>query len=241
MINCPSVVESIAHTQTMDYIEFLAEYTAFNFADLDNFCRTTELHQLGSMIKLEPGVVASTAQRAIGSGFDGILFCDCRSAQQVRENIRLVKPDNPDQAGLHGAIMRRNAFMSYSGTAEYISSLNSTVLAFMIEKKPAVDNLDEILDVQGIDMIQWGPADYCMSAGIERSATNPTLLAVEKKVFTSAIGKGIRARAEIETADQAKRFLDLGVRDFSVGIDLRIIHKHCKTEGEEILKALEGC
>jgi len=240
MINCPSVVEAIGHTGTMDYVEFLAEYTAFSLGDLDNFCRTTELYELGSMIKLEPGMVPSTAQRAIGAGFNGILFCDCRSAQDVKDHIRLVKPDHPNYGGLHGAITRRNAYMSQSGSDAYIDSLNAVVLAFMIEKKPAVDNLDEILEVPGIDMIQWGPADYSMSVGKQRVAGDAELLAVEKKVFTSSINASIPARAEIETADQAKKYLDMGVKHFSIGIDLRMLHSFCKTEGEKILKAMEA-
>lgn len=240
MINSPSVVEALGHTGTTDYVEFLAEYTPFDLSDLDNFCRTTELYQMGSMIKLEPGMVASTAQRAIGSGFNGILFCDCRTAQDVKDNIRLVKPDHPDFGGFHGAITRRNAFMSQSGSEAYIHNMNSVVLAFMIEKKQAVDNLDEILAVPGVDMIQWGPADYCMSIGKQRTANDSELLAIEKKVFTTAINNGIPARAEIETADQTKKFLDMGVRHFSLGIDLRILHNFCKSEGEKILKALEA-
>ncbi len=239
MINCPSVVEALGHTGTTDYVEFLAEYTPFDLSDLDNFCRTTELYQMGSMIKIEPGIVPATAQRAIGSGFNGILFCDCRNAQDVKNNIRLVKPDHPDFGGLHGAITRRNAFMSQSGSDDYINNMNSVVLAFMIEKKDAVDNLDEILAVPGVDMIQWGPADYCMSIGKRRTANDPELQAVEKKVFTTAISNGIPARAEIETADQANKYLDMGVRHFSLGIDLRILHSFCKSEGEKILKAME--
>ncbi len=239
MINCPSVVEALGHTGTTDYVEFLAEYTAFNLSDLDNFCRAAELHNMGSMIKIEPGIVATTAQRAIGAGFNGLLFCDCRTAQDVQDNIRLVKPDHPEFGGLHGAITRRNSYMSQSGSQAYINNMNAVVLAFMIEKKEAVDNLDDILAVPGVDMIQWGPSDYCMSIGRQKVANDPDLLAVEKKVFTTAIRNGIPARAEIETADQTKKYLDMGVRHFSLGIDLRIIHTFCKSEGEKIRKALE--
>jgi len=88
-------------------------------------------------------------------------------------------------------------------------------------------------------MIQWGPADYSMSAGKQRG--DAELLAVEKKVFTSSINASIPVRAEIETADQAKRYLDMGVKHFSIGIDLRILHSFCKSEGEKILKAMEAC
>jgi len=39
------------------------------------------------------------------------------------------------------------------------------VVILMIEKREAVERLDEILAVPGIDMIQWGPGDYTVSIG----------------------------------------------------------------------------
>jgi 2-keto-3-deoxy-L-rhamnonate aldolase RhmA len=37
------------------------------------------------------------------------------------------------------------------------------VVALMIEKKAAIENLEAILDVPGVDMVRFGPADYAMS------------------------------------------------------------------------------
>ena len=35
----------------------------------------------------------------------------------------------------------------------------------MIEKQEAVENVEEICSVPGVDMLQFGPSDYCMSRG----------------------------------------------------------------------------
>ena len=39
------------------------------------------------------------------------------------------------------------------------------MVAVMVEKGPAVDCIDEIVGLQGVDLIQWGPADFAMSIG----------------------------------------------------------------------------
>ncbi len=44
----------------------------------------------------------------------------------------------------------------------------------------------------------------------------------------------------IATADQAKDFLDMGVRHFSVGTDISILHQWWKSQGEDLRKALGG-
>ena len=54
------------------------------------------------------------------------------------------------------------------GSPEYVEAMDDAVIALMIEKKGAVDNLEEVLSVKGIDMVQFGPGDYSMSIGIPR-------------------------------------------------------------------------
>ena len=51
---------------------------------------------------------------------------------------------------------------------------------------------------------------------------------------------GVPPRAEIRSADEVKEYLDMGVRHFSVGTDITILYEFWKTEGEKVLKALEG-
>jgi len=43
----------------------------------------------------------------------------------------------------------------------------------MIEKKSAMQNLDEILSVEGVDMVQFGPSDYSISIGKPGQARHP--------------------------------------------------------------------
>ena len=42
---------------------------------------------------------------------------------------------------------------------------NRAVVALMIEKKSAVENLEEILSIERVDMVQFGPGDHSMSIG----------------------------------------------------------------------------
>ena len=66
-------------------------------------------------------------------------------------------------------------------------------------------------------MVQWGGADYSMSVGKAGQRGAPEIAAAEEKVFKTALEMGVHPRAEINTADDAKRFLDMGVRHFLRG------------------------
>ena len=50
--------------------------------------------------------------------------------------------------------------MGYGGSPQYSQALRDVIVMIMIEKKGAVENLEDVLSVPGIDMIQWGPSDY---------------------------------------------------------------------------------
>jgi 4-hydroxy-2-oxoheptanedioate aldolase len=236
----PSVVELLGHTGLYDYVEFLAEYGSFDLYALDNFCRAAELYNMSSVIKVDQEPRGFLAQRGIGAGFQGVLFTDCRSVEDVQRCVRIARPETPEDGGIHGVGARRFAYPGYGGTPEYVQALRDVVVMIMIEKKPAVDQLEEILSVKGVDMIQWGPSDYSMSVGRAGQRGSPEIKAVERKVFETALKMGVQPRAEIGSPDQAKYYLDLGVRHFSLGTDVSILFKWWQENGEGLRKALEG-
>jgi len=236
----PSVIEVLGHTGLYDYVEFVAEYGLSDLHDFDNLARAAELYDMGTMMKVDQSAQAYLAQRTIGSGFSSVLFTDARSADDVRECIRTIKPDTPEDKGLYGVATRRQSYMGYGGSKEYVKALQDTVVAMMIEKKGAVEDLDKILEIPGIDMVQWGGSDYSVSIGLAGERNHPDVVAARDRVFKSAIAKGVPARAEINSADDAKMYLDMGVRHFSVGTDINILFNFWKKEGEALQKVLDG-
>jgi 4-hydroxy-2-oxoheptanedioate aldolase len=234
----PSVIEAIGHTGVYDYAEFVAEYGPYTLHDLDNLARAAELFEMSMMIKIDYEGRTFAAQRAIGSGFHSVLFADCRSPEDARDFVRAVRPETPEDGGVHGVGTRRFTYMGYGGSRGYVQALRDIVVVLMIEKKQAVERLDEILAVPGIDMVQWGPSDYSMSTGHAGERGHPEVKAAEKKVFETCQQLGIPARAEINTPEDAKRFLDWGVRHFSVGSDLAILHSTLKRNGEGVRELL---
>lgn len=234
----PSIIEVVGHSGMFDYIEFVAEYAPFDLYALDNVCRAAELHDLSSMIKVDQEPRSFLAQRGIGCGFQSVLFADCRSVEDARECVRAVRPETPEAGGLHGVGMRRAAYMSYGGTPDYVQALKDIVVVLMIEKQGAVDHLEEILSMPGIDMIQWGPSDYSMSVGRPGERQHPNIKAAENRVIDTALKMGIPPRAEISSPDEARYYLDLGVEHFCIGTDVMILYNWFKENGEELRKVI---
>jgi 2-keto-3-deoxy-L-rhamnonate aldolase RhmA len=236
----PATVEAIGHSGMFDYVEFLAEYAPFDLPALDNFCRAVELFEMSAIIKVDAEPRAFLAQRGIGAGFQGVLFADVRNAADARECVRICRPDSPQDEGRFSVAMRRFTYMGYGGTPEYAEALRQIVVMVMIEKQSAVDELEEILAVPGIDMIQWGPADYAMNIGKPGERRHPEVLAAERRVIDAALKAGIPPRAEIHHPDQARDYLDLGVHHFNLGVDLTILFEWWKHNGDAMRKIFES-
>ena len=234
----PSIVEAIGHTGTYDYVEFVAEYGPFDLYAFDDMCRAAELYDMSMMVKVDQEPRGFIAQRAIGSGFQSVLFSDCRSADEVRECVAIARPETPEDGGTYGVATRRFTYMGYGGSMDYVRALRDIVVVIMIEKDGAVENLEEVLSVPGVDMTQWGGSDYSMSVGRAGQRGSAEIKAVERKVIETSLRMGVPPRAEINTADQAKYYLDMGVRHFCIGTDVNILYNWWKEHGDDVRKAV---
>ncbi len=227
--------EAVGQTGKFDYVEFLAEYSPFDYTDLPNMVRAAELNHMGSMIKLDFQGRGYAAQKAVQAGFQSILFVDHTNPDQVRESVRLVRPKMPEGTGEFGYPNGRYiGGQSHIPVQDHIKRLNDLVLCFMIEKEEAVNHIDEICSVPGVDMIQFGPNDYCMSRGWNRADHAGEVRAAERKCIETALAHGVRPRCEIHSAKEAEYYAELGVKDFALGDQLAVLKAYWNNEGTEI-------
>jgi 2-keto-3-deoxy-L-rhamnonate aldolase RhmA len=236
----PTITELVGQSMMFDYVEFVAEYAPWTMHDLDNLGRAIELFpDFTGMIKIEQHTRGHLAMRAIGSGIQNLLFADIRTADDVRDCVRAVRADHPNYRGMHGAGMRRDVrTVLHVGSAEWARALGESVVVLMIEKKEAVENLDAVLSVEGVDMVQFGPADYAMSTGLSRERDADAIREAEQFVIASALDSGIQPRAEIADARGAEWYLELGVRHFCVGTDVGILYGWWREQGGLMRKML---
>lgn len=231
----PFFWEALGATEVFDYAEFVGEYAPYDFSDLPNMARAAELNNMGSMIKLDFQGRAFVAQKAIQAGFQSIMFVDHVNPDQVRESISFVKPRTEGSVGVFGFPNGRYiGGQSHIPPLDHIKRLNDIVICFMIEKAEAVENIDEICSIPGVDMIQFGPNDYCMSKGWNRSDHIAEFKAAERKCIRAALDHGVRPRCEIVTPEDAKYYIDLGVKDFSLGDQLAKMKAFWNGEGKEL-------
>ncbi len=235
----PTLIELIGHTGQFDYVELTAEYAPFDLYDLDNLGRALELVELSGMLKVEQSEWMHQSMRAIGSGFQSILFADIRTVADAQACVRAVRAESPKSGGLHGVGMRRDVgVIREAGSQAFVDALDNIVVAIMVEKRECVEDLAAILAVDGIDMVQFGPADYAMSIGVPGQFSHPDVQKAERRTIELALERGLHPRVELFDAAQAPRYLDMGVKHFCVGWDVTILKGWWQAHGSSMREQL---
>ncbi len=238
----PMITEMVGGSGNFDYIEFVAEYSPFSQNDLENIARACELHGMSSMIKVDLQNREYIAQKAVASGFQAILFADHNTPEEFRHSVSIIKADVPSSGGRFGYPNRRFiGCQPYLSQLEHAKRVNEIVVCFMIEKKEAMDNIEEICSIPGIDMVQFGPSDYSMSFGKNISDYKEECKAAERKMIEVAQKHGVRPRCEIygSPAD-VKYYLDLGVKHICFGDQFRVYSLFLENEGKKMREIAEG-
>lgn len=233
----PGIIEVLGQTDTYDYVEFAGEYAPYDLHDLDALGRATELAGVSSMIKIDAQPREFLAQRAMAAGFQNLLFADIRTAEDAEAAVAAVRPEPIGQNGIR--MDRRNGYVGgYARPAEVVEFCEDAVVAVMVEKQAAVENLEAILAVEGIDMVQFGPADYALSLGRPGETGISAVRDAERRTIEAAIDAGVVPRAEITDPADVDHYRSLGVDHYSLHTDVRILYEWWRTNGRTVRDAV---
>ena len=152
----------------------------------------------------EPGIVG----KVLDAGAYGVIcpMVNTRAEAEAFVSYCRYPPlgkrsNGPIRAGIYG-----------SGTT-YQSTANQEVLCIpMIETQEAVDNLDAILDVPGIDAVYIGPSDLGFSMGLipVLDREEPVIMDIYQRILDATKRRGIRACVHCLTPAYAARMIAMG-------------------------------
>ena len=230
-----TMMEAAAATGQFDYLEFVAEYSPYDLQQMENMARACELHDTGCMIKVDFQNRFYVAQKAMAAGFQAIMFTDHKTPEEVEESIYVTMPDCPEYKGRFG--FPNNRWISFSGYVpqlDYAKMCADTVRVFMVEKADTMKNIEAICKVPGVDMLQFGPSDFSLNNGWNRSDHLSDCAKAEEEMIQCALENGVQPRCEIYTLEDAERYKELGVKHFSIGDELKILKDYWNTTGKAV-------
>lgn len=183
---------------------------------------TTSVPALARVPWNEPGII----MKMLDAGCYGII---CPMVNTREEAAAFVEACRYPPAGYRSFGPTR---VKYYAGHDYAAHANETVVTLaMIETVEALENLDEILTVPGLDGVYVGPADLSQSFGGDPGAdfgSGPVVDALER-IVTAANGRGLVAGLHNNSADYARQMIAMGYRFVTVSSDLNFMAQGART------------
>jgi 4-hydroxy-2-oxoheptanedioate aldolase len=177
-------------------------------------------HGVTPMVRVpwnEPGIVG----KVLDAGAYGVICPMVNTAEQARNLVAYCKyppqgtrSNGPIRAGIYGE------------GGNYQKTANDEILVIpMIETQEALDNLDAILDVPGIDGIYVGPSDLGLSLGMapKLDREEPEILRIYERLIKETSRRGIAAGLHNGTAAYARRMIDMGFKLVTIANDVGLM------------------
>lgn len=110
------------------------------------------------------------------------------------------------------------------GGADYVTEADRTILTWaMVESRQALENLDEIVNVDGLDGIYVGPNDLALSLGEPAGQFSPALLDALHTVADTVRHAGRYVGAFCATEPQALQLVEAGYQLITPGNDIGLL------------------
>jgi len=176
---------------------------------------TTDVTPFVRVPWLEPGII----MKALDAGSYGVIcpMINTREEAELFVSYCHYAPEGTRSFGPGRAVL-------YAGN-DYAKQANETILTLaMIETQNSLDNLEQILKVEGLDAVFVGPSDLGLSLGYAPGKhEEPVLLEAIQTILKKAKSNGKRAGIYTLTPEYAKRMIKLGFDYVVISSDARML------------------
>jgi 4-hydroxy-2-oxoheptanedioate aldolase len=108
----------------------------------------------------------------------------------------------------------------YAGMDDFTRRQNEeTTLILQVEGEEAVEEIDEIVALDGVDVAFLGPYDLSQSLGIPGQVRDERVEALMEEVCEAAEGSGTAVGTYADDAEMARRWIDAGVQFVAASVD----------------------
>lgn len=217
---CPSVIE-LAALSGYDFVRIDLEHAMIGGAELRSLLTTARLVGMPCHVRV-PELSGITP--LLGQEPAGVMVPHVESAKEAKKAVEACKFAPEGRRGMDG----NTRFMRCKGMSrrEYMDySKQSMDLIVQIESRPALEQIEEILLLDGIDMVATGRADLSQELGVPGQKNHPDVIDAENEIIQKAICHGKIPTIAVDTQKRVQELYQMGVRCFVVGKDEALLSK----------------
>jgi 2-keto-3-deoxy-L-rhamnonate aldolase RhmA len=231
----PSIAEILAMAG-YDWVVIETEHTAIDVSEVLRLIIAIEQRGSIPLVRLAWNDPIQ-AKAVLDSGAAGIIVPMVNTKAEAELAVKMTKYP---PMGFRGVGLARAQGYGVDFD-KYVNCANAdTLLMLQIEHIDAVNNIEEILSVPGIDGTYIGPYDLSMSLGIPGQLNHPDVINAKNKVLEATLKKGLVAGIHCVHSDTAsidsKLAIEQGYRFIAIGTDILFLGNSARSVYAEIQK-----
>jgi 4-hydroxy-2-oxoheptanedioate aldolase len=233
----------VAGNWGLDFAFIDAEHTPVDVdSHMEKLIMAALLSGVAPLVRVR-GTIEWDIRKSLELGAAGVIIPQVNTADQARAIVRAGRFPPLGRRGGDGSV-RSAGFggpgFTWSGYTERAN--REAILIPMAESFEFFDNIDEILAVEGLDVINFGPADYSLSRQIpiDYSMSNPEVTARLDELVEKCHARGIKVMAPCipPTPENAVKLAQRGVDMIILGNDVMFLNQGCQRASEAMKAAL---
>lgn len=220
----PMFVEA-ASLGGFDYVILDTEHGPVSIESQQNNIRAAEARGAVPIIRLKDSG-ENTVGKALDIGAYGIQVPQINSAEDAEKVVKFAKFYPYGMRGVCRFV--RAADYSAMDRYDYFEDSKNLLIILQLEGVKAIENLDEILEVDGVDILFIGPYDLSQSLGIPGQVNDPIVVEEMKKIVAKAKKKNKVIGTFVDTPQDLVMWRELGVKYLSYSVDVGIFLDACR-------------
>lgn len=206
-----------------DFVLIDREHTALNSETILEHVRMSRVLDLPCLVRVASDTYAEL-NRTLDQMPDGIFVPRIRTRDQLEKIIERVKYPPLGKRGVGASTCPAGKYKGWGSLTEMVTTLNrTTVVGIQIETKEALENLDEILSVPGVDVAVVGNDDLSTGMGIPGQFTSDTYRNAVKEVIAACNRHGVMPGISASDPEVVKYWAGQGMKMFWASSDICLL------------------
>lgn len=214
----PKLLEMVAYLGGFDGVWLDQEHVGLTIPQIEDASRAARASGLDTFVRLTATDYA-TVMRPLEAGAGGVMAAMVRSAREAEQLVRWARFHPEGMRGVNGT-GADGRYGLLSGR-DYFRQCNERVLiGVQIEHVDAVEDVEAIAAVAGVDFLFVGPADLSQTMGIPGEWESPRLWSAIERVASACKRNGRVWGILPMNPAHARRSVSLGCTMLSIGLDV---------------------
>jgi 2-keto-3-deoxy-L-rhamnonate aldolase RhmA len=225
MAGTASNAEALGHAG-FDWLLIDMEHGPIDFRDTWQMLQAVDCTPATPIVRVASSDDPALVKRALDLGARTLMFPYVQSAEQARRIVASAKYPPLGQRGFAG-IHRASRYGAFSDYGKLANDLTTCIV--QLETPEAIERLEEIAAVEGVDALFIGPGDLSAALGCIGNLQDERVQALMRSAAQRARAAGIPVGTLGPNPEMVKGFVEMGYDYVAVGSDLVFMLQQAKS------------